>query len=64
MKSLNFSEKFKNLPCYFKGLWHGKIIHCLEPLALPLQFYSTDLAFVFAVGWILRDAELFLFFLT
>ena len=59
---LKFSENFKN-PVYFQNtLWHVKFIQKWQDLALPLQFYSTDLAFIFAVSWILRDADKFFLF--
>lgn len=62
MTPLKFPENFK-YPEYFQNtLWYGKITQKLQNLAMPLQFYSTDLAFIFAVSWILRDAGFFLFF--
>jgi len=62
MKLQNFSEKFKNSLFFNKEQWHVKKIHYLKLLAMPLQFYSTNLALIFAVGWILRDAEDILLF--
>jgi hypothetical protein len=59
---LRFSENFKYPGCVRSVLWHVESGQCLQDPVMPLQFYSTDLAFIFAVGWILGDADIFFLF--